>query len=128
MDAQLKTLLDHIGRQHADRIAPDGRHYMEVDIGREARELGLGELSARFASAFVVVPLKAPLPGMKVRIDGRTFITTGGILRTWPCRACGRGGRDAVRDLSRQRQHDSQFRLSTCRRPFTAPPHTCPAP
>jgi hypothetical protein len=74
MDAQLRTLLDHIGRQHADRIAPDGRHYMEVDIGREARALGLGELSARFAATHVVVPLKAPLPGMKVRIDGRTFI------------------------------------------------------
>jgi len=74
MDAQLRTLLDHIGRQHADRIAPDGRHYIEVDIGREARALGLGELSARFASTQVVVPLKAPLPGMKVRIDGRTFV------------------------------------------------------
>ena len=74
MDAQLKTLLDLIGRQHADRIAPEARHYMEVNIGRQARELGLGELSARFASAHVVVPLKAPLPGMKVRIDGRTFV------------------------------------------------------
>ena len=74
MDAQLKTLLDHIGRQHAERIAPDGRNYMEVNIGREARERGLGEVSARFAAAHVVVPLKAPLPGMKVRIDGRTFV------------------------------------------------------
>jgi hypothetical protein len=74
MNTLLETLLDRIGRQYEDRIAPDARHYLEVDIGREARALGLGELSARFAATHVVVPLKAPLPGMKVRIDGRTFV------------------------------------------------------
>ncbi len=74
MDTRLKELLDHIGKSYRDRILPQGRHYIEVNVGREAGKLGLGDLGTRFATAELIVPLKAPVSGMKVRIDGRTFV------------------------------------------------------
>jgi hypothetical protein len=74
MDTRLRELLDQIGRSFEDRILPDGRHYIEVNLGREAGRRGLEKLRARFATTELVVPLGEPLPGMKVRIDSRTFV------------------------------------------------------
>lgn len=74
MDTHLRELLDQIGNSYADRIAPQGRHYIEVNVGREAGMRGMGDLGMRFAATELIVPLKAPVPGMKVRVDGRTFV------------------------------------------------------
>ena len=55
-------------------IEDGGRNYVEVNIGQRAGSLGFSELAKRSRDAYAVVPLKAPQPGMKVRIDGRTFV------------------------------------------------------
>jgi hypothetical protein len=46
---------------------------LEVPLGTRAGRLGLDDLRKRFKDTSVIVPLKQPLAGMKVRIDGRTF-------------------------------------------------------
>lgn len=74
MNKQLKQILDRISRKYSDNIMNSGRHYLEVNIGREARQMGVNDLPDLLGSADVVVPLKEPVPGMKVRIDGRTFV------------------------------------------------------
>ena len=74
MENKIDTLLDRIGDTYKSQIAPDARHYMEVSIGLKAREMGFEELYEPLRDAYAVVPLKAPVPGMKVRIDGRTFV------------------------------------------------------
>jgi len=50
------------------------RHYLEVSIGEQAGHLGYRDLGARYRDTFAIVPLKSPQDGMKVRIDGRTFV------------------------------------------------------
>jgi len=47
---------------------------IEVSIGQRAVELGYPELEVPYRKTFAVVPLKEPESGMKVRIDGRTFV------------------------------------------------------
>lgn len=74
MDKKLSDLLDHMGESHREDIEPDARHYKEVSVGRWAAELGYTELAERFKDAYAVIPLKTPAAGMKVRIDGRTFV------------------------------------------------------
>jgi Flp pilus assembly protein TadG len=39
-----------------------------------AERLGLSELKGQYRDVFAIVPLKQPAEGMKVRIDGRTFV------------------------------------------------------
>jgi len=74
MKRQLQTLLDQIGESYKALIDVDSRHYIEVDIGLLAQKMGYTELDARFRGAHAIVPLKTPVAGMKVRIDGRTFV------------------------------------------------------
>ncbi len=74
MNKQLKQILDRISKKYSDHIMNSGRHYLEVNIGREAQQMGVNDLPDQLRSADVVVPLKAPFSGMKVRIDGRTFV------------------------------------------------------
>ena len=74
MNKHLDLVIESIGHAHNHNIAGHGRNYMEVSIGEKARELGYDKLKAEFGDAYAIVPLKAPVPGMKVRIDGRTFI------------------------------------------------------
>ena len=74
MDNRLMHVLGNIEKQHATEISRGSRLYMEVNIGQEARRLGYADLERRFLHTAAIVPLKAPQSGMKVRIDGRTFI------------------------------------------------------
>ena len=74
MDDKIIRLLDRIGETYKEHIAPDARHYIEVNIGRKAREMGYEELFEPFRETYAIVPLKTPRAGMKVRIDGRTFV------------------------------------------------------
>ena len=74
MDKNLDQVIEWISRTHKDHIDRTGRHYMEVSIGTAAEKLGFADLAEKYQNAWAVVPLKKPMAGMKVRIDGRTFV------------------------------------------------------
>lgn len=74
MNTDLKNILVKIGDDYQHLIEGGARHYLEVSIGRTAAELGLKAAAVRYGHAYAIVPLKHPLAGMKVRIDGRTFV------------------------------------------------------
>jgi hypothetical protein len=71
---QLKDLLDRIGDVYKPMIMKGSRNYLEVSIGKQATEMGYADLKEKYQHAWVIVPLKSPQNGMKVRIDGRTFV------------------------------------------------------
>ena len=70
----IDVLLTHIESEYGEKIKKGGRHYMEVSLSRKAMELGFDELEECYRNANAIVPLKGPQCGMKVRIDGRTFV------------------------------------------------------
>ena len=74
MNNHLKETLTRIGEDFKADIAEGSRFYLEVDIGKKAEQLGFIEIQEKFGPAQVIVPIKRPKPGMKVRIDGRTFV------------------------------------------------------
>jgi len=74
MSDNLKSVIEDIGTKYKAKILKGSRHYVEISIGQRAAELGYPELEARYRKTFAVVPLKEPQSGMKVRIDGRTFV------------------------------------------------------
>jgi hypothetical protein len=73
MDHALIRVLDTIAERHREDIADSGLDYKEVDIGEEARKLGLAHLAGKYGNVCAVIPLKRPVEGMKVLIDGRSF-------------------------------------------------------
>lgn len=77
MNQELNTILQRLGEEYRESIARDARNYVEVDLGEKARSLGYDDLGEKYKGANAVIPLKAPVKGMKVRIDGRTFINYG---------------------------------------------------
>ena len=70
----LDDVIEKIGETYRDQIQNGARNYLEVNIGKQAEAFGYSHLSEKYRDAFAVVPLKQPVPGMKVRIDGRTFV------------------------------------------------------
>jgi hypothetical protein len=70
----LDDVLQVIGEQYRDQIQNGSRFYVEVNIGKQAEALGYEDMTDKYRDAFAVVPLKQAVPGMKVRIDGRTFV------------------------------------------------------
>ncbi len=70
----LEAVLANIGESYRDQIGPDSRNYVEVDIGKQAEQMGYRDIVDRYSNVFAIVPLKSPVHGMKVRIDGRTFV------------------------------------------------------
>lgn len=74
MDARLSQVLDAIEETYRDALQKGGRHYLEVNVGQQADRLGFTDLKQAYEHTFAIVPLKAPRAGMKVRIDGRTFV------------------------------------------------------
>jgi hypothetical protein len=74
MKNNLSTILAKIGKDYKDDIQKDSRNYLEISINRKAAELGFSEVKERFKNVNAIVPLRAPAKGMKVRVDGRTFV------------------------------------------------------
>jgi hypothetical protein len=74
MNAKLNDLLNLIGDEYKGKIQKGSRHYLEVNIGSHAEKLGLEDLKEKYKDTYAIIPLKAPQKGMKVRIDGRTFV------------------------------------------------------
>ncbi|NNL75705.1 MAG: hypothetical protein HKO68_05145 [Desulfobacterales bacterium] len=74
MKNNLSQVLAQIGEDYKENIDDDSRHYLEISIAQKAAELGFSEVEESCKSAYAIVPLKHPVEGMKVRIDGRTFV------------------------------------------------------
>ena len=74
MTNQLNKVLAKIGDDYKENIQDDSRYYLEISIARKAEELGFAEVRECYRDAYAIVPLKQPVNGMKVRIDGRTFV------------------------------------------------------
>ena len=74
MHKQLDDLLLHIEKEYSDKIQRGARHYLEVRLGEMARKLGYFVLAEKYGTVSAIIPLRNPQRGMKVRIDGRTFV------------------------------------------------------
>jgi hypothetical protein len=74
MNDKLIQVLSHIGDEFKGAISKSSRFYREVDIGKRAEKLGLGDIGECYKGVYAIVPLRQPVSGMKVRIDGRTFV------------------------------------------------------
>lgn len=74
MDKRLRHVLETIAREYKPDILKGSRHYTEVNIGQQADRLGYSDLKNSYGTSYAVIPLRNPQPGMKVRIDGRTFV------------------------------------------------------
>jgi len=74
MTNYLSEVLTKIGEEYQENICDDSRHYLEISLAQKATELGFSEVKERFRDVYEIVPLKEPVSGMKVRIDGRTFV------------------------------------------------------
>ena len=74
MKTDLEKVIARISEDFKNDILPTSRFYCEVNIGQHAERLGLTELQGQYRDVYAIVPLKQPADGMKVRIDGRTFV------------------------------------------------------
>ena len=74
MDREIDLVIRAISDTHHGNIAGNGRHYLEVNIGKTAGGLGFSDIADKYKDAHAIVPLAMPVSGMKVRIDGRTFV------------------------------------------------------
>lgn len=77
MDNHLDRTLRAISREFENKIDTTSRNYVEIDIGRRAGQLGFSDVKTQFSDVQAVIPLKEAQSGMKVRIDGRTFVNYG---------------------------------------------------
>ena len=74
MTDNLREVLTRIGEEYKKNINKDARNYLEISIAEKAAELGFSEAGEQYKNVCAIVPLKRPVSGMKVRIDGRTFV------------------------------------------------------
>ena len=74
MSNELIKVLAHMADEYKDDISRDSGVYLELDIGKEAEKLGYPDIAEKYAGAEAVVPLSHTPDGMKVMIDGRTFV------------------------------------------------------
>jgi len=74
MTNDLSDVLAKIGEDYKENIRDDSRYYLEISLAQKAAELGFSEVKERYRNVYAIVPLKHPVSGMKVRIDGRTFV------------------------------------------------------
>lgn len=74
MDINLDAVLTEIGKTYRDQIQDDSRNYIEINIGQQAEKMGFKEIKYTYGDTYAIVPLRRPVKGMKVRIDGRTFV------------------------------------------------------
>lgn len=74
MRKNLNTVLKKIGEKYEKSISSDSRFYIEINIGQMAEELGYVDIRKEYRDIYAMVPLRQPVDGMKVRVDGRTFV------------------------------------------------------
>jgi hypothetical protein len=74
MNQHISEVLNSIVDEYRGNIFGKARNYIEADIGKRAQDMGFPELKEKYRKVNAIVPLKHPVKGMKVRIDGRTFV------------------------------------------------------
>ena len=74
MTDNLSEILAKIGEAYQENTQEDSRYYREIRIAQKAAELGFSEVKDRYRNVHATLPLKHPVRGMKVRVDGRTFV------------------------------------------------------
>ena len=74
MSNHLGEILTKIGEIYKEQIQDSARNYIEIDIGQQAEKLGFSNEKEKYHNVRAVVPIKAAVAGMKVRVDGRTFV------------------------------------------------------
>jgi hypothetical protein len=74
MSNQLGEVLTTIAEQYREEISSESGTFLELDIGKEAEKLGYSNIAEKYRGIAVAVPLKRTLNGMKVMMDGRTFV------------------------------------------------------
>ncbi len=74
MNKKLVKVLNMIAEEYKGMIQRGSRNYIEISIGEHSERLGHTDLKDKYKHAYAIVPLKEPQKGMKVRIDGRTFV------------------------------------------------------
>ncbi len=74
MRNNLSEVITKIGEEYQENICGDSRYYREISIAQKADELGFSDIKEHYRDVCAIVPLKHPIGGMKVRIDGRTFV------------------------------------------------------
>ncbi|MDY6903433.1 MAG: hypothetical protein SWH61_01995 [Thermodesulfobacteriota bacterium] len=74
MNNSLNTVISIIGDTYQNMMTDSARHYCEVNIGKRAEENGIADIPEHLGRVNAIVLLKHPVSGMKVRIDGRTFV------------------------------------------------------
>jgi hypothetical protein len=74
MNTNLYKILECIADKYKSELSSDARNYIEVDIGKQAEAIGYPDLKEKYNHVNAVVPIKDPVKGMKVLIDGRTFL------------------------------------------------------
>lgn len=74
MEDRLDLVLNDIECQYDGKIGKGSRHYVEVSLADRAMKLGYVDLAEKYGRTQAIIPLRHPEKGMKVRIDGRTFV------------------------------------------------------
>ncbi|MFH0729018.1 MAG: hypothetical protein V2B19_22100 [Pseudomonadota bacterium] len=74
MDNQLDQVLTRMKDKYQNHIQDNSGIYMDVDIGKEAEAIGLSDLKDKYRNVYAVIPMKEAFEGIKVLIDGRTFV------------------------------------------------------
>lgn len=74
MTEQLNAVIDTIAKKYENHIRGDSRYYLDVSIAEKAGEMGYSAVKEKYKNIVAIVPIKQPTKGMKVRVDGRTFV------------------------------------------------------
>ena len=77
MSNELGEVLRKIGEEYKENISATSGVFLEVDIGNKAGVFGYPDLAEKYRGVEAAVPLKDTVEGMKVMIDGRTFVDYG---------------------------------------------------
>jgi hypothetical protein len=74
MSNELREVLTKIAEEYRQEIWFESGTFLELDIGKEAEKLSYSNIAEKYRGIAVAVPLKRTLKGMKVMMDGRTFV------------------------------------------------------
>jgi hypothetical protein len=74
MSNKLGEVLTKIAEEYREEISVESGTFLELDIGKEAEKLGYSNTAEKYRGRVAVVPLKRTLDGIKVMMDGRTFV------------------------------------------------------
>jgi hypothetical protein len=77
MSNALNAVLKKIGEEYREEIEDGSGTFLELDIGEQLEKMGYTDLADEYRGVEAAVPLKHTVDGMKVMIDGRTFVNYG---------------------------------------------------